>query len=96
MLKVLGEQHALGAFPRYTSNYAGVTWEHETGALDDLRNDVGIAEMPAGPIIMASLAYNSTDHQWTVDNTSLLALARLARPTLAHFLPQQTAAGTAK
>ena len=96
MLKILSKQRDLDAFPRYTSNDPGVTWEHKTGALDDLRNDVGIAETPVGPIVMAGFAYDSPDHQWTADNAALLVLARLAKATLAHFLPAQTAAGAAK
>jgi beta-lactamase class A len=96
MLKILGKQRDLDAFPRYTSNLPGVTWERKTGALDDLRNDVGIAETPAGPIIMAGFAYDSPDHQWTADNAALLVLARLAKATLAHFLPAQPAAKSAK
>ncbi len=96
MLKILGKQRDLDAFPRYTSSLPGVTWEHKTGALDDLRNDVGIAETPAGPIVMAGFAYDSPDQQWTADNAALLVLARLAQATLAHFLPAQPAAKSAK
>ena len=87
MLIILGKQRALDAFPRYTSNLPGVTWQHKTGALNAVRNDVGIAETPAGPILMAGFAYDSPDHQWTADNAALLVLARLAKATLAHFLP---------
>lgn len=94
MLKILSKQRALDAFPRYTSNMPGVTWDHKTGALNTLRNDVGIAETPAGPIVLAGFAYDSPDHQWTADNAALLVLARLARAVLTHFLPK-SAAGTA-
>lgn len=96
MLQILSKQRDLDAFPRYTSNYPGVTWEHKTGALDDLRNDVGIAETPAGPIVMAGFAYDSPDHQWTADNAALLVLARMAQAALAHFLPAPAAARAAK
>lgn len=87
MLKILSKQRALDAFPRYTSNIPGVTWDHKTGALNTLRNDVGIAETPAGPIVLAGFAYDSPDQQWTADNAALLVLARLARAVLDHFLP---------
>ena len=96
MLEILSKQRDLDAFPRYTSDIPGVTWERKTGALDDLRNDVGIAETPAGPIVMAGFASDSPDHQWTADNAALLVLARLAKATLAHFLPAQAAAKPAK
>ena len=96
MLEILSKQRSIDAFPRYTSDIPGVTWEHKTGALDDLRNDVGIAETPAGPIVIAGFAYDSPDHQWTADNAAQLVLAHLAKATLDHFLPAQTAATAAK
>jgi beta-lactamase class A len=96
MLKILSKQRDLDAFPRYTSDLPGITWEHKTGALEDIRNDVGIAETSAGPIVMAGFAYDSPDHQWTADNAALLVLARLAKATLDHLLPAQTAGKEAK
>jgi beta-lactamase class A len=87
MLKILSKQRDLDAFPRYTSDIPGVTWEHKTGALNAVRNDVGIAETPAGPIAMAGFAYGSPDQQWTADNAGLLVLGRLAQATLTQFLP---------
>ncbi|HEX5412966.1 MAG TPA: serine hydrolase [Terriglobia bacterium] len=96
MLTILGKQRDNDAFPRYTSSLPGVTWEHKTGALDAVRNDIGIAETPAGPVVMAGFAYDSPDHQWTADNAALLVLGRLAQAALAHFLPAAAAAGTAK
>lgn len=96
MLKILGKQRDIDGFPRYTSDLPGVTWEHKTGALNAIRNDVGIAETPAGPVVMAGFAYDSPDHQWTADNAALLVLGRLAQAALEHFLPTQTTAKAAK
>ena len=96
MLEILSKQRDIDAFPRYTSNIPGVTWERKTGALDDIRNDVGIAETNVGPIVMAGFAYDSPDHQWTADNAALLVLGRLAKAALDHFLPAQATAKAAK
>ena len=96
MLKILGKQRDNDAFPRYTSNLPGVTWAHKTGALNAVRNDVGIAQTLAGPIVLAGFACNSPDRQWTADNAALLVLARLARAALAHFMPAAPAAKSAK
>ncbi len=87
MLKILSQQQDNDAFPRYTSNLPNVTWKHKTGALEAVRNDVGIAETPAGPIVLAGFAYDSPDRQWTADNAALLVLGRLAQAVLGHFLP---------
>jgi beta-lactamase class A len=93
MLKILGQQRDNDAFPRYAAAFPSVTWAHKTGALDAVRNDVGIAETPAGPIVLAGFAYDSPDQQWTADNAALLVLARLAAAVLEHFLPAPTASG---
>jgi beta-lactamase class A len=87
MMQILGQQQDNDAFPRYTGSMAGVTWAHKTGALDAVRNDVGIAQTPAGPIVLAGFAYDSPDQQWSADNAALLVLARLGRAVLEHFVP---------
>jgi beta-lactamase class A len=87
MLKILGQQMDNDAFPRYTGGIAGVTWYHKTGALDAVRNDVGIAQTPAGPLVLAGFAYDSPDQQWTAENAALIVLARLARAVFHQFLP---------
>ncbi|HTV55571.1 MAG TPA: serine hydrolase [Terriglobia bacterium] len=96
MLQILSQQQDNDAFPRYTDRFPGVTWAHKTGALDDVRNDVGVAETPAGPIVLAGFAYDSPDRQWTADNAALLVLARLAQAVLEHFLPATAGAKPAK
>ncbi len=73
---------------------AGVTWAHKTGALEAVRNDVGIAQTPAGPIVLAGFAYDSPDHQWSADNAALLVLGRLAKAVLDHFVPWAGASKT--
>lgn len=87
MLKILGQQMDNDAFPRYTGGIPGVSWDHKTGALDAVRNDVGIAQTPAGPIVLAGFAYDSPDQQWTAENAALIVLARLARAVFHQFLP---------
>lgn len=96
MLQILRQQQDNDAFPRNTDAFPNVTWAHKTGALDAVRNDAGIAETPAGPIVLAGFAYDSPDQHWTADNAALLVLARLARAVLAHFLPAASAAASAK
>ncbi len=87
MMQILGQQEDNDAFPRYTGSIAGVAWAHKTGALDAVRNDVGIAQTTAGPIVLAGFAYDSPDHQWSADNAALLVLGRMAKAVLEHFVP---------
>lgn len=56
-------------------NYAG-----KTGAVDGVRNDVGIVTTPDGRrFAIAVFCQNVTDLRWTAENVGLLAIARLAR-----------------
>jgi beta-lactamase class A len=96
MLQILRQQQDNDAFPRYTDALEGVTWAHKTGALDAVRNDVGIAETPAGSIALAGFAYDSPDRQWAADNAALLVLARLARAVLAHCVLAPSPPNSAK
>ncbi len=85
MLGILRAQQDNEAFPRETADFPGVTWAHKTGALDAVRNDVGIAEGPDGAVVMAGFAYDSPSQEWTAENPALLVLAHLARTALTGF-----------
>ncbi len=56
-----------------------MTIASKSGALDDLRNDVGLIDTPSGTIAFAAFAYNSKDRQWTPDNEAHITLAKMAR-----------------
>jgi beta-lactamase class A len=61
--------------PRYLS----VPVANKTGALDDVRNDVGIVYAPNGPVIISAFTYDNRDQSWTVDNSGQLLIGRLAK-----------------
>ena len=76
--RVLSGQIYHDCIPRllpYDWNYAG-----KTGAVDGVRNDIGIVTAPDGRrFALAVLCQNVTDLRWTAENLGLLAIARLAR-----------------
>lgn len=86
MLKILTDQQDNNAFPRYMAAFPKVSWAHKTGALNAVRNDVGVATTPAGPIVLAGFAYGFADHQWTAQNPGLLVLAHVAHAVIAQFV----------
>ncbi|MGH9534097.1 MAG: serine hydrolase [Terriglobales bacterium] len=90
MLKILGQQEDNEAFPRYMAAFPRVTWAHKTGALNAVRNDVGVATTPVGPIVLAGFAYGSKDQQWTAENPALLVLGHLAQAVIVHFVTSVT------
>lgn len=61
--------------PRYLS----LPVANKTGALDDVRNDVGIVYAANGPVIISAFTYANKDQSWTVDNSGQLLIGRLAK-----------------
>ncbi len=59
----------------YDWSYAG-----KTGAVDGIRNDVGVISSPDGRrFALAVFCQNVTDLRWTAENQGLLTIARIAR-----------------
>jgi len=91
MLRVLAKQRDEDGFPRYMDQLrprlGALNWAHKTGALDDVRNDVGILPTSHGTLILAAFAYDSPDHTWSADNAATLVLARLALASATALLP---------
>jgi beta-lactamase class A len=52
---------------------------NKTGALDQVRNDVGIVYAAHGPIIISAFTYDNKDQSWTPDNAGQLLIGRLAK-----------------
>lgn len=81
ILRMLGNQMHRETIPRYLSadwKYAG-----KTGAIDPLRNDVGIVTSPDGlRFALALMCQKMPLIQWTPDNPGMLALAKLSKHLL--------------
>jgi beta-lactamase class A/sugar phosphate permease len=75
-LFMLKNQQDRDGIPRYLG---GMTVANKTGALDQVRNDVGIVYAKNGPIIISAFTYDNKDQSWTSDNTAQLLIARLAK-----------------
>lgn len=52
---------------------------NKTGALDAVRNDVGVVFTAQGPIVISGFTYENKDQSWTVDNEAEVLLARMAK-----------------
>jgi beta-lactamase class A len=87
LLHFLEGQHYRDNIPRLLPadwKYAG-----KTGAVDHVRNDVGFVTLPDGRRYALSLFCQQIPTVlWTADNPGMLALARLARRLLAHWIPE--------
>ncbi|MDE2127104.1 MAG: serine hydrolase [Armatimonadetes bacterium] len=78
MLKMLEQQYYRDGIPRLLPD--GWSYAGKTGAVDDVRNDVGLVTSPAGGCMaLAIFVQKLPKVLWTADNPGLLAIANLAR-----------------
>lgn len=75
-LQTLKAQYDRDDIPRYLPS---LQIANKTGALDDVRNDVGIVYAPNGPVIISAFTYDNKDQTWTADNSGQVLIASLAR-----------------
>lgn len=79
MLKV---QFYRNSIPRYLealdSSEKDSAVANKTGALDAVRNDVGVVYTRSGPIVIAAFTYENKDHSWTPDNEGEVLMAKMA------------------
>lgn len=75
-LGMLKDQFDRDDIPRFLN--PSLTVANKTGALDDVRNDVGIVYAPNGPIIISAFTYDNADQSWTSDNSAQVLIGRVA------------------
>jgi beta-lactamase class A len=91
MISILKKQRDRDQIPRYISyddlgeSARGIQVANKTGALDRVRNDVGLVFTRKGTYLMAIFTWNSPDTRWTPDNAATLTIAQLARVLYRHF-----------
>ncbi len=74
-LAMLKNQSDRDAIPRYLSQAVA----NKTGALDDVRNDVGIVYAKSGAIVISAFTWDNTDQRWTPENAGQMLIARVAQ-----------------
>lgn len=74
-MDMLENQQDQTGIPRYLP---GLTVGNKTGAVDFVRNDVGVVFAKNWPIVISIFTHDLKDDRWTVDNPAYLLIARLA------------------
>jgi N-acyl-D-amino-acid deacylase len=87
MLAILRKQRDRDMIPRFLAAEPKVTFATKSGALEEVRNDVGLIYAPGATIALAAFAYRSPDRRWTADNEATLAVARVARALYTAWVP---------
>ena len=80
-LDMLKNQSDHDSIPRYLD----VAVANKTGALDDVRNDVGIVYARNGPVIISEFTYDNKDQSWTPDNSAQVLMAKLAKTIMERW-----------
>ena len=60
----------------------------KTGALDAVRNDVGLVSTKQGAVILSLCTYNNVDQSWSEDNQGEITIARLSKAIIDAWSPQ--------
>jgi len=82
-MHMLKNQFYRNSIPRYLETIDTTEGEskiaNKTGALDEVRNDVGVVFAKNGPVIISEFTYGNQDKSWTPDNDAEVLLAKLSK-----------------
>ncbi|MFT4114703.1 serine hydrolase [Silvibacterium sp.] len=82
-MHMLRNQFYRDSIPRYLesvdSTEAPSEIANKTGALDAVRNDVGVVYTKSGPIVLSEFTWDNKDTSWTVDNAAEVLMAKIAK-----------------
>jgi len=82
-MHMLRNQFYRNSIPRYLETIDTTEGEskiaNKTGALDEVRNDVGVVFAKNGPVVISEFTYGNQDKSWTPDNEAEVLMARLAK-----------------
>jgi beta-lactamase class A len=82
-IHMLKNQFYRNSIPRYLETIDTTEGEskiaNKTGALDEVRNDVGVVFARNGPVVISEFTYGNQDKSWTPDNDAEVLLAKLAK-----------------
>jgi beta-lactamase class A len=85
-MHMLRNQFYRNSIPRYlevqdtTENESNIA--NKTGALDEVRNDVGVVFAKNGPVVISEFTYGNQDKSWTPDNEAEVLMAKVAKVIL--------------
>lgn len=82
-MHMLKNQFYRNSIPRYLETLDTTEGEskiaNKTGALNQVRNDVGLVFAKNGPVVISEFTYGNQDESWTPDNEAEILLAKLAK-----------------
>jgi beta-lactamase class A len=91
-MHMLKNQFYRNSIPRYLETQDTTEGEssiaNKTGALDAVRNDVGVVFTKHGPIVISEFTWDNKDQSWTPDNEGEVVMAKLAQEIVDAWAPR--------
>ncbi len=82
-MHMLKNQFYRNSIPRYLETIDTTEGEskiaNKTGALNEVRNDVGVVFAKNGPVVISEFTYGNQDKSWTPDNDAEVLMAKLSK-----------------
>ena len=92
MIEIMKRQFYRNSIPRFIetadTSEEDAAIANKTGALDDVRNDVGIVYAKSAPIVISAFTWDNADHRWTPENEPELLIARMAKAIVDAWSPR--------
>ena len=96
-MHMLRNQFYRNSIPRYLETLDSTEGEsaiaNKTGALDAVRNDVGVVFTKHGPVVISEFTNGNEDHSWTPDNAGEVLMAKLAKEIVDAWAGSASIAG---
>lgn len=97
MIYVMRNQQYRAMIPRYleqvdTSEELSAV-AAKLGALDEVRNDVGVVFTRQGPLVISAFTYDNKDKSWTPENSAEILIGRMAKLIVDTWAPKGLATG---
>jgi beta-lactamase class A len=91
-MHMLKNQFYRNSIPRYLETLDTTEGDssigNKTGALDAVRNDVGVVFTKHGPVIISEFTYENHDQSWTPDNEGEVVMAKMAKQIVDAWTPR--------
>jgi len=88
-MHMLRNQFYRNSIPRYLEVQDTTEGEsniaNKTGALNEVRNDVGVVFAKNGPVVISEFTYGNQDKSWTPDNAAEVLMAKLAQVIISRW-----------
>lgn len=85
MLAILKAQQNTNMLPRFLPRRNDVEIAHKTGAMNTVRNDVGVVFTPKAKWVICVMTKDNRDTSWGCENAAEILIGRISKVVFDHF-----------